>query len=262
MGQANEVRQRVSPCIEWLFAESEHFAQRIASARDSGLRQVEFWYWRRRGFEELKSAVNAPGMGVTAVVVDPQAPIADRSVHSTWLSNVADSARVARALGSPILVVTAGNRNTIGTVPEQMESVYEALVAAAEIAANNGVRLALEPLNDRVDHPGTLLTGSLAAAELVDKVGSDSLGILLDIYHSYVMGEDLPDVIDQLGRRIAHVQVADHPGRHEPGTGSIPWPEVMRALGSAGYSGPIGLEYKPTMPSQESIAFTIERLAA
>lgn len=262
MSQPSEIRSRLSPCLEWIFAESEDFAARLLAAREHDLGYVEFWYWRRRGADELKAARDAAGIGISAIVVDPQAPIADRANHKEWLANVAESAKVASDLGSPILVATAGARMDTASVSDQMDAVYEALAGAAEIAGDNGVRIALEPLNDRVDHPGTLLTSSLVAGELVDKVGADSLGILLDIYHAFAMGEDVPQVVAQLGARIAHVQVADHPGRHEPGTGEIPWAEVMKALDGAGYRGPIGLEYKPTMPSPESLALAVAALGA
>jgi hydroxypyruvate isomerase len=118
----------------------------------------------------------------------------------------------------------------------------------------------LEPLNDRVGHQGTLLTSSAVAAEIIDRVGSQSLGILLDVYHSHCMGEDVVKVVRSLGARIVHVQVADDPGRNEPGTGGIVWRPVLAALEEVGYGGSIGLEYKPTMASAESALFATRAL--
>jgi hydroxypyruvate isomerase len=256
-GTSATMRQRLSPCLEWIFAEPEDIGERIGEAAKDGMKQVEFWYWRRRDVGRMADALKTQGVGVSAVVVDPQADIADRGTHKAWLANVRDSANVAAYLGSPVLVATAGKRLVDGPPDaEQLGVVTEALRAAASLAAQEKVVVALEPLNERVDHPGTLLASSLAALELVQQVGSPALGILLDIYHSHAMGEDVPVIVSELGRHIAHVQVADDPGRHEPGTGRIPWGAALMALDKAGYAGSLGLEYKPTMPSAESVDFT------
>ncbi len=259
---SSTIQQRLSPCLEWIFAEPEDIGERIGEAGKDGMRQVEFWYWRRRDVSRMADALKTHGIGVSAVVVDPQADIADRGTHKEWLVNVKDSAQVAAYLGSPILVATAGKRLVGGPDDaEQLDVATEALRTAASIAAEEGVVMALEPLNERVDHPGTLLTSSLTALELVKQVGSPALGILLDIYHSHVMGEDVAAMVNELGRHIAHIQVADDPGRHEPGTGRIPWGAALMALDKAGYAGSLGLEYKPTMPSAASVEFTASVLS-
>lgn len=261
MSLQRRIEERLSPCLEWIFAEDEAVEDRVAAASKFGLQQVEFWFWRNRGVERLAAALEANGVGVSAVVVDPQADIADRGTHQTWLKNVEDSAAVAARLRSQVLVATAGLRAAGGPDDsEQLEVVADGLSRAAGIAAAHGVRIALEPLNDRVDHPGTLLTSSLLASQVIDRVDSKSLGILLDVYHSHAMGEDVVEIIRALGPRIFHVQVADDPGRNEPGTGHIDWVAVLAALEEVGYEGSIGLEYKPTMASAESVSFATQAL--
>jgi hydroxypyruvate isomerase len=261
VGSERSIEERLSPCLEWIFAEDEAVEDRIAAAAKFGLRQVEFWFWRSRGVGRLAAALEANGAGVSAVVVDPQADIANRSTHQTWLKNVEDSAAVAAQLRSQVLVATAGHRTAGGPGDsEQLEVVTDALTQAAGIAAAHGVRIALEPLNDRVDHPGTLLTSSLVASQVIDSVGSPSLGILLDVYHSHAMGEDVVKIVHALGPRIFHVQIADDPGRHEPGTGRIDWVPLLAALDEVGYDGNIGLEYKPTMASDKSVSFATQAL--
>ncbi|HUC14870.1 MAG TPA: TIM barrel protein [Acidimicrobiales bacterium] len=255
------IEERLSPCLEWIFAEPDAIEDRVALAALHGLRQVEFWYWRRRDVNSLRDALRERGVGVSAVVVDPQADIADVAAHPVWLSNVKDSALVAERLESPVLVATAGLRLEPGPPDrEQMAAVSEALAVAASIAQSHGVKIALEPLNDRVDHPGTLLTSSQVALEVVEAIGSPALGILLDVYHAHAMGEDVPAMIGELGEHIVHVQVADDPGRNEPGSGNIPWAKVIQALHGINYQGNFGLEYKPTMPSAESVSFATRTL--
>jgi len=254
--RSSTIEERLSPCLEWIFAEADDIEGRIEAAAKGGMRQVEFWYWRRRDVGRMREALKTSGMGVSAVVVDPQANIGDRSTHEQWLANVKDSAEVASHLGSPVLVATAGARLVPGPPDsEQLAAVADALRAAASIVKEQQVRLALEPLNDRVDHQGTLLASSVTALEIVQQVGNPALGILLDVYHSHVMGEDVAAIVTELAANIAHVQVADDPGRHEPGTGTVPWTAVLDALGAGGYGGALGLEYKPTMPSSDSVAF-------
>lgn len=251
-----------SPCLEWIFAEHAHLQDRFADAAANGFSFGEFWYWRGRDIDEVERSLNRNAISVSAMVVDPPADIASPETHTAWLGAVEDSATVASRLSCGILVATAGNRLPNGAPDgEQLQTVKAALSKAAAIAERHGIRVAIEPLNDRVDHRGTLLASSLAAGRLVDEIGSPALGILLDIYHSHVMEEEVAEVIKALGQRIYHVQVADDPGRHEPGTGTICWPGVLTALDAAGYDGPIGLEYKPTMPSAESASFASRSLA-
>jgi sugar phosphate isomerase/epimerase len=141
---ALSVEERLSPCIEWIFAEAGEFEDRVAAAAGHGFKQVEFWYWRKRGVDRLATALETSRVGVSAMVVDPQADIADPRVHEMWLKSVEESAAVAAQLGSPVLVVTAGRRagrSLLGSRPsnaKQLESVTAALARAAAIGAAHG----------------------------------------------------------------------------------------------------------------------------
>lgn len=92
-------------------------------------------------------------------------------------------------------------------------------------------------------------------------MGSPNLRLLYDVWHSAVMGEDMAEVLAGRIHLVAHVQVADMPGRNEPGTGSLDWAQVTRTLRDIGYTGAIGLEYFPTMPMDESLAQSQRMLA-
>ena len=115
------IEERLSPCVEWLFAELDAIEDRVAAAAKQHLRQVEFWYWRRRDVDHIAKALSDNGVGVSAVVVDPQADIADRATHDPWLANVRDSAKAAAFLHSPILVATAGLRATVPPTTNKSE---------------------------------------------------------------------------------------------------------------------------------------------
>jgi hydroxypyruvate isomerase len=115
--------------------------------------------------------------------------------------------------------------------------------AAAELAKAN-IKLLIEPINTR-DIPGFYLTRTDQALALIDEVGSDNLYVQYDIYHMQIMEGDLARTMEANMPRIAHIQLADNPGRNEPGTGEINYPFLFRHLDKIGYAGWIGCEYKP-----------------
>jgi hydroxypyruvate isomerase len=256
-----DLKRRFSPCLEWIFADPVAIEDRMAAAAASGLSQVEFWSWRERGVDRLADALHNAGVGISALVVEPPEDIGDPTRHRDWLNSVEQSAKVAVRLGSPVLVAIAGRPSSGIPEHQQLRAMTEALAAAAAIAGDHGVKIALEPLSNQDGQALELLTSSSTALEVVGEVDSPSLGILFDVYHSHVMGEDVPKTIRLLGSHIIHVQVADNPGRNEPGTGRISWEPVLSALDEIGYDGVIGLEYKPTMSSAESVGFTARVLA-
>ena len=115
--------------------------------------------------------------------------------------------------------------------------------AAAELAKAN-IKLLVEPINTR-DIPGFYLTRTDQALRLIEDVGSDNLYVQYDIYHMQIMEGDLARTMEANLPRIAHIQLADNPGRNEPGTGEINYPFLFRHLDKIGYRGWIGCEYKP-----------------
>ncbi|GLQ56872.1 hydroxypyruvate isomerase [Devosia nitrariae] len=143
----------------------------------------------------------------------------------------------------------------VGADPELLErTLVENLVYAARLCAEAGVRLLLEPINLR-DIPGFFVSTTDHAERILDDVGSDNLFLQYDIYHTQVMQGDLIATFERLAGRIAHVQVADNPGRHEPGTGEINYANVFRALDAAGYDGFVGCEYKPLAGTSEGLGW-------
>jgi hydroxypyruvate isomerase len=101
--------------------------------------------------------------------------------------------------------------------------------------------------------PGFFLCGTAQALEIIDAVGSDNLFLQFDMYHMHVMHEDLADTITRHTSTIAHMQLADDPGRHEPGTGEIDYPALFTLIDRVGYRGWIGCEYQPLKSTRESL---------
>lgn len=118
------------------------------------------------------------------------------------------------------------------------------LAYAAPRLAEAGIKLLLEPINTR-DIPGFLINSTDDYERIAAAVGADNLYLQYDFYHMQVVQGDLLPNFSRLQSRIAHVQVADNPGRHEPGTGEINYSNIFAALDAAGYAGWVGAEYKP-----------------
>jgi len=115
---------------------------------------------------------------------------------------------------------------------------------AAKALEAAGIRLLIEPINTR-DIPGFYLCHTAQALEIIDAVGSPNLSLQYDMYHMQIMEGDLAPTIQRNLARIGHMQLADHPGRHEPGTGEINYPFLFQFIDKLGYAGWIGCEYKP-----------------
>ena len=125
--------------------------------------------------------------------------------------------------------------------------------AARRIGAA-GIRLLIEPINTR-DIPGFFLTRTSQALEIIRAVQSENLFIQYDAYHMQIMEGDLSATIERYLPHIAHVQIADPPGRHEPGTGEVNFEYLFALLDRIGYSGWIGCEYKPAGRTEEGLAW-------
>lgn len=252
----------LSACVEWLFAEAgPELPERIRAAAAAGLPAVEFWTWEGRDLDAIAAALDETGVALSGFLANPSASLVDRAAHPAAVAEVAAAVEVAARLGCRTLIVVAGDAIAGLDVATQRAALVDGLRACAAAAAPHAVTLALEPLNSRVDHVGTFLDTTRAGLDVVDEVDDAHVRLLLDLYHALVMGEDGPAEARGRGDRIAHVHVADAPGRHEPGTGTADWPRTLASLAALGYAGRIGLEYVPTRPTAATLD-VIRRAAA
>ena len=113
----------------------------------------------------------------------------------------------------------------------------------------------VEPLNSSVDHPGYFLYSYEVAVKIMKEIDRPNIRLLYDIYHMQIMEGNLTKTIQQQLNRIGHIQLADNPGRHEPGTGEINFPNLFKFIDEAGYAGWIGLEYKPSGVTEEGLGW-------
>lgn len=147
-----------------------------------------------------------------------------------------------------------------GLLPQGLEPdrVRDTFVSNLKFAADElraaGIRLLIEPINTR-DIPGFYLTGTQQARSVIEATGSDNIALQYDIYHMQIMEGDLAPTIEANLDRIEHMQLADTPGRHEPGTGEINYPFLFEHLDRVGYQGWIGCEYKPATRTEDGLGW-------
>ncbi len=173
---------------------------------------------------------------------------------------VDDAIRYARALGVKQLNCLVGIAPADVTREQAHASMISNLRFAANMLKEHGIRLLIEPINT-FDIPGFFLTGTRQALAVIDEVGSTNLYLQYDIYHMQRMEGELTATMEAQLARIAHIQLADNPGRGEPGTGEINYHYLLAQLDRMGYKGWIGCEYKPKTTTVEGLGWRAAHLA-
>jgi hydroxypyruvate isomerase len=236
--------------LTMLFNEVD-FMDRFEKAAKAGFKGVEYLFPYAYPKEQLAEKLNAFGLVQTL----HNLPAGDwakgeRGVaclpgrEGEFQEGVGKAIAYAKALKCPQVNCLVGL--TPAGVPA--DKIRQTLVAnlrfAAAAFAKEGIRLLLEALNDK-DVPGFYLARTPDALGLIKEVGSANVFYQYDVYHMQIMEGNLTKtLLDNLGR-VSHIQIADNPGRHEPGTGEINYPNLFRALDKAGYERWIGCEYRP-----------------
>jgi hydroxypyruvate isomerase len=254
--------RKFSACVEWLFAdEAADFPDRVRLAAKAGFDAFEFWLWTVKDVDTIRAAMDETGIRLASFVAEPMIALTDPANHSSFIEGLKRSADVARRLGAKTLIAQAGNDRAGVSRAEQRAALTECLAQAAEILRGGGVTLGLEPLNTRIDHVGYFLGSTAEGLDIVDEVGSANVKIVYDVYHSAVMDERTEDVLAGRVDRVAHVHVADHPGRHQPGSGAIDLGERLNWIFANGYEEYVGLEYRPIGGTSARMADVLARLA-
>ena len=236
--------------LSTLFPQLE-FLDRFAAAAQAGFRAVEYQFPYASKPEEL--AARARDAGVEVVLHNMPPGDAARGERGTgclpgrerqFREDLERAVAYARAVSCERVHCLAG------VLPEGGERAraHAAYVANLKYAAarlrDEGMKLLIEPLGTRAI-PGYFLTGSAQAAQVLDEVAADNAFIQYDIFHMQIMEGDLARTIERLLPKIGHMQLADVPERHEPGSGEINFPWLLARIDALGYSGWIGCEYNP-----------------
>ena len=247
----------------FLFTEVD-LLERPAAARAAGFDAIEFWWpWPDQPvppdteIDKFVTAIRDAGVhliGLNFFAGDLAG--ADCGVLSIparsaeFRDNIAVTMGIGEALGVPAFNALYGNRVSDVTPEQQDDLATENLTLAARAAAAIGGTVLVEPVSGPKPYP--LRTANDVAAVL-DRVHAPNLGMCCDLFHLANNGDDIDAALAAYAHRIAHVQIADHPGRGEPGTGTLDLKRYLSTIAASGYSGYVGLEYIPTTTTIDSL---------
>lgn len=227
------------------------FLARFALARAAGFAAVECQFPYEASPEAVRQAMD--GAGVALVLLNLPAGdwaagergmACDPHRVDAFRASVAEGLRYAQALGVRQVHAMAGNVPPGVAAGDVWNTWVDNLRFAADALAPHGLRVLIEPINT-LDMPNYALSLPDQAARLMDAVGRDNVALQFDVYHVHRMGLDVLAQLSEHAPRIAHVQIADAPGRAEPGTGGIAFAPIWARLAELGYAGPVGCEYFP-----------------
>lgn len=251
---------RFAANLTMLFNEAP-FLERFALAKTGGFKAVEFLFPYAFDVQAIKSALDNNALKLVLHNLPAGdwdagergiACLPDRVAE--FRSGVAKAIEYATILGVPQLNCLAG-KVPVGANPQLLHDTFVANLqyAAAELK-KAGLKLLIEPINT-FDIPGFYLSKTEQGIAILDAVGADNAFLQYDIYHAQRMEGELANTIQKYFSRIAHIQLADNPGRNEPGTGEINYDYLFGLLDRLGYTGYIGCEYKPLKSTEAGLGW-------
>jgi len=225
------------------------FLERVREIARAGF-LIDLWGWDDDALDEIAADSNItigamPGWG-------PGSMVHPDGVE-TFFEGVRRNLEVAARIGCRNLAIATGEISAEGKVVHQIAShpgtlwitAYKCMCRLAELAEQHDVTFSFEVLNTKVDHAGYPLPLIEDGLRLVEQVGSPRIKLLFDIYHAQIEEGNVIELIRHTADYLGYVHVADVPGRHEPGTGEINYPQVAQALRDVGYTGHVGMEAFP-----------------
>jgi hydroxypyruvate isomerase len=246
--------------LSMLFTERD-FLERFEAASHAGFVAVEFLFPYAYPASQIKSLLNKHHLklvlhnlpagnwdaGDRGIACDPKR-------IDEFRAGIALAIEYAKELGVAQLNCLIGKVPVDANKLTVDQTVIDNLRFAANELKKNGIRLLIEPINT-YDIPGFYLHGTKQALALIEKVGSDNIFVQYDIYHMQRMEGEIASTLAKHLSKIKHIQLADNPGRNEPGTGELNYQFLFKHLNAIGYVGWIGCEYKPATKTEEGLGW-------
>jgi hydroxypyruvate isomerase len=234
--------------VEMWFSKEKNFLKRLEGAAALGFPAVEIWPYEGKDVAAVADTCERLKLTIAQFSAWGFRPgMNDPKNKQKVVDKIGEACEVAKKWKCGLMCVVAGD-DIPGVSQEKMhDTVIDALKAAAPVAEKAGVTLILEAMNIRVDHKGHCLYGSAPALKIVKAVGSKHVKLLWDLYHMHITEGDLCGHLREgfAADAIRYIQIADHPGRHEPGTGELNYTRVFKELKKLKYDGWVGCECTP-----------------
>ncbi len=247
--------------VEMWWSREKDFLKRLEAAAALGFPAVEFWPWQNKDLAAVAETCYRLKLTVAQFTAWGFKPgLNEPKNHNQFVEAVEKGCEVAKKLKCKMMCVVGGD-DVKGLTQEQMhENIITGLKKGAPVAERHGVTLILEPMNIRVDHKGHCLYGSAPTMRIIKAVDSPAVKINWDLYHMHITEGDLCGHLREgfAANTIAYIQLADHPGRNEPGTGEVHYPRVLKELKALGYTGYVGLECVPKS-GEEKAAWAVHK---
>lgn len=232
------------------------FLDRLKASAKLGFPAVEFWPWEGKDIDAIAGLSKDLNLEIAQFTAWGFSPgLNDPKNHKDFVEKIKQSCKIAHRINCKMMTVVGGNDQPGMTQEEMHKNIITGLKLAAPIAEDEDVTLILEPMNIRVDHKGHCLYGSPPTIRICQEVDSSHVKINWDLYHMQITEGDLCGHLKEgfETKTIGYLQLADHPGRNEPGTGEVHYNRVLKQAFDLGYRGIVGLECRP-LGSEEDAA--------
>lgn len=250
------MKMKPSVCIDAVF-EGVATEEAIRQVAALGCGAIEFWCWWEKDIAQINALCAELGLSVAACCTK-FVSLVQPEKRDEYLAGLEESIAAAKRLGCRTLISQVGDFIPGQDRASQHQSLVDGLKESAKLLEGSGVTLAIEPLNELVDHAGYYLVRSDETFQIIDEVGSSSVKVTFDIYHQQISEGHLVHNIGTHIDKIAHFHAAGNPGRNELDSGEIHYPEIVRALKATNYDGYFGLEYWPKRPAAEGLSEALE----
>ena len=260
-------RVRLAANLKWMYTEVP-FEERFDRAAASGFTGVEFASPYDLPAQRIRELLDQAGLEQALINTPPGAKGSPTVMGAAYVPGAREEFRAgvltaleyATVIDAPVIHVMAGLRPADADADLAFATYVANIGWAAEQARGSGIRLVLEAINKR-DQPSYGLQTMETAAAVAEAVDPAIVGVLFDVYHAQVDGGNVIERFERLLPRVGHIQIADNPGRGEPGTGEIAYDRVLARIAVSDYTGWIGCEYGPVAGTEAGLSWT-ERISA
>ncbi len=245
--------------------------ERVQAAAKAGLQSVELVSehisWSETEMREKKKLISSLGLGIDTIIASPdwgKRPVSmvNPAHREGFLADVRSAIDHARKLEVPQIILMGGNEQPGMSREQQYASLVEGGKRAAELAAKASVTLIFEPLNSKVNHKGYFLTTCVEGLKMTKEIDNPHYRLLFDVYHEQVQVGNVIRTLTEAAPYVAVFHVADNPGRNDPGTGEMHWPNIYKAIAKTGYSGYVCMEYLPVGDQTPSLKKAVDEMRA